>query len=79
MAREIAEAKIPIITTAVHTSPDKWDTKDSLPGPPLSRSTSDVLSEAGVLYGVAFNADGGKPPLLPPVTYPWVHKAMTKF
>lgn len=60
LAREIAEAKIPVITTAVHTSPDRWDARESLPGPPLSRSTSDVLREAGVLYGVAINTDGGK-------------------
>lgn len=43
----------------MRASADRWETKDSLPGPPLSRSTSDLLSEAGVLYGVALNTDSG--------------------
>lgn len=59
-AKEIAEAKIPLIFTATRPGPDSWTKKDSPPGPPLSRSPADILSEAGVLYAVAINTDGGK-------------------
>ncbi|KAJ4423943.1 hypothetical protein N0V82_001371 [Gnomoniopsis sp. IMI 355080] len=52
-AHEIAEAKIPLILTATRPAPDTWSRKDSLPGPPLSRSPADILTEAGVFFAIA--------------------------
>lgn len=75
-AEEIAEAKIPLIFTATRPGPDSWTKKDSPPGPPLSRSPADILSEAGVLYAVAINTDGGKSCIsffVGPLTHPSRH------
>ncbi len=46
--------------------PATWGAKDVLVGPPLTRSSASVLSEAGVLYAITV-ADGRKysPCLLP--------------
>ncbi|KUI64087.1 Imidazolonepropionase [Cytospora mali] len=60
-ADEIAKAKIPLIFTGTRPGPDVWTKKDSPPGPPLTRSPADLLSEAGVFYAVALNNDGGPP------------------
>lgn len=54
-----------MILTATRPGPDSWTKKDSLPGPPLSRSPADVLNEAGVFYGIALNTDGGNITYLP--------------
>ncbi|KUI62725.1 Imidazolonepropionase [Cytospora mali] len=60
-ADEIAKAKIPLIFTGTRPGPDIWTKKDSPPGPPLTRSPADLLSEAGVFYAVTLNTDGGPP------------------
>ncbi|KAF3770463.1 hypothetical protein M406DRAFT_344188 [Cryphonectria parasitica EP155] len=60
-AREIAEAKVPLILTATRPGPDSWTKINSLPGPPLSRSPADVLSEAGVFFGISILGQGGPP------------------
>ncbi|ROW12348.1 hypothetical protein VMCG_00267 [Cytospora schulzeri] len=60
-ADEIAKAKIPLIFTGTRPGQDMWTKKDSPPGPPLSRSPADTLSEAGVFYAIALNTDGGPP------------------
>lgn len=53
VAKELAEAKIPLILTANRGAPDSWETINALPGPPLSKSAATVLAEAGVLFGLA--------------------------
>jgi hypothetical protein len=55
----LAKAKIPLIFTGTRPGHDMWTKKDSPPGPPLSRSPADTLSEAGVFYAIALNTDGG--------------------
>lgn len=58
VANELAKAKIPIILTHNRGAPDTWEKKDILPGPPLSRSPASVLTEAGVLFGLAIDTEG---------------------
>ncbi|KAH8658291.1 hypothetical protein BX600DRAFT_524683 [Xylariales sp. PMI_506] len=53
VARELAEADIPVILTANRGSIAEWATLDSLPGPPLSRSPASILTEAGVKFAIA--------------------------
>lgn len=60
-ADELAKAKIPLIFTGTRPGHDMWTKKDSPPGPPLTRSPADTLSEAGVFYAIALNTDGGPP------------------
>ncbi|KAH8662401.1 hypothetical protein BX600DRAFT_414492 [Xylariales sp. PMI_506] len=57
VAKELAEANIPIILTADRGNIAEWDTKDSFPGPPLSRSAASILSEAGVKYAIAIEGN----------------------
>ena len=53
VAKELAEAGIPLIFTAHRGAPDAWEKKDVLPGPPLSKSGAAVLVEEGVRFAVA--------------------------
>ncbi|TID14531.1 carbohydrate esterase family 9 protein-like protein [Venturia nashicola] len=59
VADELAKAKIPVILTHYRGALDTWEKKDILPGPPLSRSPASVLSEAGVLFGLAIESFQG--------------------
>lgn len=52
-------AEIPLILTGTRPAPDTWYKKDTLPGPPLSRSPADILTEAGVLFAIALVNLGG--------------------
>lgn len=58
VANELAAANISVILTGTRPAPASWETKDSLVGPPLTRSPASILSEAGVHYAVAVAADG---------------------
>ncbi|KAK9775696.1 putative Carbohydrate esterase family 9 protein [Seiridium cardinale] len=58
LAKELAAANISVILSATRPGPESWDTKDSLVGPPLTRSPASILSEAGVRYAVSVAADG---------------------
>ena len=53
VAKELAEAGIPLIFTAHRGAPDAWEKKDVLPGPPLSKSGARVLVEEGVKFAIA--------------------------
>jgi hypothetical protein len=70
VANELAKAKIPIILTANRGAPDTFEKRNSLPGPPLSKSPAAVLAEAGVLFGLAIpgeslsNSPFSKPKLI---------------
>ncbi|KAK9417105.1 putative Carbohydrate esterase family 9 protein [Seiridium unicorne] len=57
LAKELAAANISVILSATRPGPESWDTKDSLVGPPLTRSPASILSEAGVQYAVSVAAD----------------------
>ncbi|KAL0932710.1 carbohydrate esterase family 9 protein (amidohydrolase) [Colletotrichum truncatum] len=57
VARELAEAKIPVILTGNRGAPDKWEKKSVFAGPPLSPSPVQVLIDAGVLVAVAVRGD----------------------
>ncbi len=53
VAKELAEAKIPVILTANRGAPDTFEKRNALPGPPLSESPAAVLADAGVKFGLA--------------------------
>ncbi|EQB50733.1 hypothetical protein CGLO_09796 [Colletotrichum gloeosporioides Cg-14] len=57
IARDLAEAKIPVILTGNRGAPDKWEKKNSFAGPPLSPSPAQVLIDAGVLVALAVRGD----------------------
>ncbi|KAI8252654.1 hypothetical protein K4K58_007742 [Colletotrichum sp. SAR11_239] len=57
VARDLAEAKIPVILTGNRGAPDKWEKKNSFAGPPLSPSPAQVLIDAGVLVALAVRGD----------------------
>ncbi|KAL3290888.1 Amidohydrolase [Colletotrichum asianum] len=56
VAKDLAEAKIPVILTGNRGAPDKWE-KNSFAGPPLSPSPAQVLIDAGVLVAIAVRGD----------------------
>ncbi|KAG4443289.1 hypothetical protein IFR05_001233 [Cadophora sp. M221] len=58
VAKELAEARIPVILTANRGAPATFDVRFSLPGPPLSRSPAAVLTEAGVKYALSVFGEG---------------------
>ncbi|KAH7317715.1 hypothetical protein BKA65DRAFT_438774 [Rhexocercosporidium sp. MPI-PUGE-AT-0058] len=58
VAKDLAEAKIPVILTANRGAPAQFDVRFSLPGPPLSRSPAAVLTEAGVKYALSVFGEG---------------------
>ncbi|TDZ29972.1 hypothetical protein C8035_v003550 [Colletotrichum spinosum] len=57
VAKELAEAKIPIILGGNRGAPDKWEKKSVFAGPPLSPSPAQVLLDAGVLVALAVCGD----------------------
>ncbi|KAI8279499.1 hypothetical protein K4K59_008942 [Colletotrichum sp. SAR11_240] len=57
VARDLAEAKIPVILTGNRGAPDKWEKKNSFAGPPLSPSPAQILIDAGVLVALAVRGD----------------------
>ncbi|KAI1861014.1 hypothetical protein JX265_009633 [Neoarthrinium moseri] len=57
VAKELAAANISVILSATRPGPGAWETKDSLIGPPLTRSPASILSEAGVRYAISVAAD----------------------
>jgi len=54
VADALARVQIPIILTHPRGAPDAWEKLDTLVGPPLTRSPTAVLVEAGVRTGLAF-------------------------
>ena len=65
VANELATAKIPIILTANRDAQDTFEKRNSLPGPPLSKSPAAILAEAGVFFGIAIAGEGRPFVLLP--------------
>ncbi|KAH6661396.1 carbohydrate esterase family 9 protein [Truncatella angustata] len=53
LAEELAAANISVILSKTRPAPAHFDTKDTLVGPPLTRSPASVLSEAGVHYAIS--------------------------
>ncbi|KAE8146590.1 amidohydrolase [Aspergillus avenaceus] len=57
VAKELRKAGVPVILTGNRGAPEYWDKRDTLPGPPLSKSAARVLTEAGVQFGIAIRED----------------------
>ncbi|KAJ5685084.1 hypothetical protein N7536_007703 [Penicillium majusculum] len=57
VAKPLAEAGIPVILTGNRGAPDTWEKKNALTGPPLTESPAKILSDAGVLLGIAVRSD----------------------
>jgi hypothetical protein len=57
VADSLAAASIPVILTGNRGAPDSWEKKDTLAGPPLTKSPAQILSKAGVLFGLAIIGD----------------------
>ena len=57
IAKDLAEAKIPVILTGNRGAPDTWAKRHTLPGPPLSPSPTRILLDAGVLLALAVRGD----------------------
>ncbi|OHW90077.1 carbohydrate esterase family 9 protein [Colletotrichum incanum] len=57
VAKELSEAKIPVILTGNRGAPDKWEKRHIFAGPPLSPSPAQVLIDAGVLIALAVRGD----------------------
>ncbi len=73
MADELAKANISVILTGNRGAAANWETVEALPGPPLSRSVASILSEAGVLFALAIDAERmflSFPPPPPPSLFP---------
>jgi len=58
VAKELAEAKIPVILTKTRPAPEAFRTRNAVVGPPLTPSVASYLTEAGVFYAVAIVSDG---------------------
>ncbi|KAL3418578.1 hypothetical protein PVAG01_10294 [Phlyctema vagabunda] len=56
VAKELATAKIPVILTSSRGAPDTFEKLDTLTGPPLTPSPAQILSDAGVKFGIAIAA-----------------------
>ncbi|OGM48614.1 hypothetical protein ABOM_001970 [Aspergillus bombycis] len=57
VAKHLAEANIPVILTGNRGAPNNWEKKDVLTGPPLTESPAKILTDAGVLLGLAVSSD----------------------
>lgn len=57
VAEELAMANIPVIVTAPRGHPDTFEKRETLSGPPLTRSLVRVLNEAGVRIALANDGD----------------------
>ena len=53
VAKELAEAEIPIILTGNRGAPSSFEEKEVLTGPPLTRSVASVLVENNVTFAIA--------------------------
>jgi imidazolonepropionase-like amidohydrolase len=53
VAKELADADIPLILSEDRPAPDLFRDKDAVIGPPLSRSVASYLAEAGVKFALA--------------------------
>lgn len=53
VAAELAAAHIPVILNLFRGAPWQWQNLDSLVGPPLTKSSAQVLAVAGVTFGIA--------------------------
>lgn len=58
VAEELAMANIPVIVTAPRGHPDTFEKRETLSGPPLTRSLVRVLNEAGVRIALANGVEG---------------------
>jgi hypothetical protein len=67
VANELAAADIPVILAPFRSSPDNWEKLDALVGPPLTKSSAQVLSDAGVTFALAI---GGMSTLALPTSLP---------
>ncbi|KAH8802876.1 hypothetical protein F5884DRAFT_803522 [Xylogone sp. PMI_703] len=54
VAEDLAAAKIPVILTSLRDAPYDWEKKDTLVGPPLTKSPAEILADAGVLFGITY-------------------------
>ena len=57
VAKELGDAQIPVIFTAHRGAPTRWEQKDTLPGPPLSRSSASILAENNVKFAISLSGD----------------------
>ncbi|KAJ0161710.1 hypothetical protein CTA2_5709 [Colletotrichum tanaceti] len=57
VAKELNEARIPVILTGNRGAPDTWEKRHTFAGPPLSPSPAQVLIDAGVLVALAVRGD----------------------
>ncbi|CAG8948765.1 hypothetical protein HYFRA_00001887 [Hymenoscyphus fraxineus] len=53
VAKDLARANIPVILTANRGAPDRFEKRNALPGPPLTKFPAAVLTDAGVKFGLA--------------------------
>ncbi|KAH7136829.1 hypothetical protein B0J13DRAFT_449046 [Dactylonectria estremocensis] len=57
VAKQLADAGIPVILTGNRGGPTSWEKKNALTGPPQTESPARILLEAGVLLGLAVTSD----------------------
>jgi hypothetical protein len=57
VANELAAANIPVVLTANRGAPDTFEKINTLPGPPLSKMPAEILSNAGVTFGLAIEGE----------------------
>ncbi|KAE8342685.1 hypothetical protein BDV24DRAFT_150282 [Aspergillus arachidicola] len=57
VAKQLAEANIPVILTGNRGAPTNWEKKNVLTGPPLTESPAKILTDAGVLLGLGVSSD----------------------
>ena len=57
VAAELAAAHIPVILNPFRGAPWQWQNLDSLVGPPLTKSSAQVLADAGVTFGIAMGGE----------------------
>ncbi|KAF8851484.1 hypothetical protein BDZ45DRAFT_808264 [Acephala macrosclerotiorum] len=57
VADELAAANISVILTANRGAPDTFEKINTLPGPPLSKMPAEILSDAGVTFGLAIEGE----------------------
>ncbi|TGO87835.1 hypothetical protein BPOR_0200g00040 [Botrytis porri] len=60
VAEEIAKSKTPLILTRNRGAPDLYEKRNALSGPPLTRSPSAVLTDAGVFFALAIEGEGSE-------------------
>jgi hypothetical protein len=57
VAAELAAANIPVILNPFRSAPWQWQNMDCLVGPPLTKSSAQVLADAGVTFGIAMGGE----------------------